>query len=94
MKRITNISIVAALLVVSGCATKSRSISNSGYPGPYNIAEPAHRELDEFDVLGIERNQAISGRNCQSEGAQAQRVGVKKGNTILLIQSFTPTAQW
>jgi hypothetical protein len=87
MKRITNIGVLAALLLAGGCATKSRSISNSGYPGPYNFAEPPHRELDEFDVLGIERDQAISEEEIAKASAQAQRVGIKKGNTILLIQS-------
>lgn len=87
MKRITNTGVVLALLLICGCMTRNRSISNSGYPGPYNYGEPAHRELDEFDVLGIARDQEVSEEEIAKASAQAQRVGIGCGKTILLIQS-------
>jgi len=87
MKTITNIIAVVAVLLTCGCMTKTRSISNSGYSAPCSYDAPAHRELDEFDVLGIERDQAVSEEEIARASAQAQHVGIKPGKTILLIQS-------
>lgn len=87
MKKVIMIGAALLILTAGGCATRSRSISNSGYEPNYTYGEPAHRELDEFDVLGIERDQAISEEEIARASAQAQRVGIKKGATILVIQS-------
>jgi hypothetical protein len=86
MKRLGNICVVLALVWTCGCKTNTRSISNSGYSGQYGY-QPPPRELEEFDVLGIERGQAISEEEIARASAQAQRVGILHGKTILLIQS-------
>jgi hypothetical protein len=87
MKKIINIGVVLLIILAAGCATSSRSISNSGYQPKDTYVGPPPRELDEFDVLGIERDQAISEEEIARASAQAQRVGIQKGKTILLIQS-------
>ena len=87
MKKTTIISAILLTILAAGCATHSRSISNSGYQPENVYSGPPPRELDEFDVLGIERDREISEEEIARASAQAQRVGLKKGETILLIQS-------
>ncbi len=88
MKNMILIGSALLILVAGGCATSSRTISNSGYQPPdLAYAGPPPRELDEFDVLGIEREQAISEEEIARASEQARHVGIQKGKTILLIQS-------
>ena len=83
---------LAALLLLSlaGCAT--RSISDSGYRGGFwgggSDDNRLYRgELSEFDVLGIERNQAIAEREIQESIGTRERPVIARGATIMLIQS-------
>ncbi len=83
--------IITALILMTGCAT--RSISNSGYPAPsyygYKPDNPLYKgELSEFDVLGIEAGANISDEEITKAFAKAPtRKMMKKGDRILLIQS-------
>jgi hypothetical protein len=88
--------IIGALL--AGCA-QTRSISNSAYreePGffgdhaPVNSSDPAFNyrgELSEFDVLGITRGTVASDTEIERILANAKRVHLRLGSSILLIQS-------
>jgi len=84
---------------LAGCATSSRSISNSSYRdddhGSYympraNDSDPgfAYRgELSEFDVLGIERGQNTSEKDIQDALDSAKAVTLNANSSVLLIQS-------
>jgi hypothetical protein len=87
-------------LSLAGCAKSARlSISNSGYeaqPGSlpnrplYNSSDPAFAyrgELSEFDVLGITRGAGASDTEIERVLANAKRVRLRPGSSILLIQS-------
>jgi len=73
------------ILFATGCAS-TRSISNSGYEAR-NSYTPPPRELNEFDVLGIEPDKAVSEEDIAKAGERAQRVALKPRETILLVQS-------
>jgi len=73
---------MAGLLLLSACTT--RSISNSGYGG--NNAFYAG-ELSEYDVLGIDRGGGFSEADIQKAAIQHQPITMRRGNSILLIQS-------
>jgi len=72
-----------------GCST--RSISNSGYDakGYYQPAEnPFYKgELTEFDVLGIDPSADISDEEISKALSKSSKVHMKKGDSIMLIQS-------
>jgi hypothetical protein len=70
-----------------GCANKTRSISNSGYHNHYHGVAPQSRELDEFDVLGLNRNQTVTEEDILRASTQAGPVRLAPGSTILLVQS-------
>ncbi len=83
--------IVLFLLALAGCGV--RSISDSGYrsdsgrggPGADN---PFYRgELNEFDVLGIDRSAKISEKDIQKSFEAKKEMSIKKGSSIMLIQS-------
>src|SRR5262245_51216282 len=77
---------LAALL--AGC--ESRSISDSGYRRHthYGGSKTDYRgELNEFDVLGVERGGLISEEQIVQSLDSAARVKLRKGSSILLIQS-------
>jgi len=83
---------LAALLLLSlaGCAT--RSISDSGYRGGFwgggDGRNHLYRgELSEFDVLGIERNQAIAEDEIRASLGVHERPVIARGASIMLIQS-------
>ncbi len=86
-------SLFALLIVVllSGCGVKS--ISNSGYnPGGYagrGGDNPFHKgELSEFDVLGIDAGKEVSEADIAvAVSGQKERPSLRKGDSILLIQS-------
>lgn len=88
MKRL--IPVVALLLVLAGCST--RSISDSGYrvDSPYSRASnPLYKgELSEFDVLGIDAGKTYTEQDIAAVATQAgERLSMKKGDSLLLIQS-------
>ena len=83
-----------ALLLVAGCSV--RSISDSGYDGGasrhgYGAAaasNPFYRgELSEFDVLGIDRGKLVSEQDIQQAIDTRVAFSVKRGASIMLIQS-------
>ncbi len=85
----TSLLLVFALL--TGCGT--RSISDSGYrsdsdrrgPGASN---PFYRgELNEFEVLGIDRQATITEDDIRKTFAAKQPLVMRKGTSIMLIQS-------
>ncbi len=91
MKKI-GIPVIIFLLFLSGCAT--RSISNSGYnqPGYYGggrADNPFYKgELSEFDVLGIDAGKEITEQEIAvAASARKERLTLRKGDSILLIQS-------
>lgn len=69
------------IILLSGCTT--RSISNSGYGSHVHY----QGELTEFDVLGISLNEPISEETIQSSMNQGTAVKLKRGDTIILVQS-------
>jgi hypothetical protein len=90
MKMKTIISVcsgIAIAMLISGCAT--RSISDTGYYGHPGAYAGAGGELDEFDVLGIRRDQAVSEEEIARAGAAARHVALKARSSVLLVQSGT-----
>lgn len=78
-----------AIFAIFGCST--RSISNSGYDGGgrYYRSDNAfyQGELTEFDVLGIDPATTISDEEIKKSLSKASQVGIKQGDSIMLIQS-------
>jgi hypothetical protein len=85
-------------LVLGACAKQTRSISHSGwqekpsYCGDRNRAasDPGFQyrgELNEFDVLGITRDEMASEADIRHALDSARRVRLAPGSSILLIQS-------
>jgi len=87
MKAPTILLVLIACCVIAGCARKVRSISQSGFQDNINYAGPHARELDEFDVLGLERDRPVTEEEIQRVSRQSQPVQLAPGSTILLIQS-------
>jgi hypothetical protein len=91
--------LLVGLLLVLGCDSTKRSISNSTYaePGHYRGYVPCapglerdfvyHGELSEFDVLGIARGEITSENEIRRALDTAQRVNLHRGSTVMLIQS-------
>ena len=78
---------IIALCIFAGCAKTTRSISQSGYGHGGNYGTPYARELDEFDVLGIDRSKSATEEDIQTAVRQSKRVQVASGSTIMLVQS-------
>jgi len=78
---------IAAAALFLGCASKTRSISQSGYHNHHHYGGPNSRELDEFDVLGLDRTKPATEEDIQRAVRESRRVQLALGNTILLIQS-------
>lgn len=78
---------LAGLLLLSGCET--RSISDSGYRGGWYHGGNRlyHGELREFEVLGVDRDQAISDADIAKALDNPSRVKLRRGGSVLLIQS-------
>jgi hypothetical protein len=90
MKKLLLFSVAAGLLLLAGCET--RSISDSAYRSDSparQSAEPARYigELNELDVLGIERNPNISEEQITKALDSSARVKIRKGSKVLLVQS-------
>lgn len=87
MKTQTLLFTLACCCLLVGCATKTRSISQSGYNDSYSYAGPNSRELDEFDVLGLDRDKPVTEEEIQRAASQTKPIRLAPGSTILLIQS-------
>src|SRR5262245_40511253 len=83
-------SILLALIagtLATGCVRQVRSISQTQYqPNPNYVSAPV-RELDEFDVLGLDREKAVSEEDIQRVVSQNKPLQLAFGSTILLVQS-------
>jgi len=96
MKMKSSLVLVAVLLVFAGCST-TRSISNSGYRDDSQSgyrhavrADPGFAyqgELNEFDVLAVDRTKLVTDEDIARALDDAKRVTLKPGSSILLIQS-------
>jgi hypothetical protein len=80
----------AAALLLAGCET--RSISDSGYRpqsgGNQRVQLTRYvGELNELDVLGIERKANITEEQIAAALDSAARVKLRKGSNVLLVQS-------
>jgi len=79
------------MVLLTGCTV--RSISDSGYrsgpPYGYRSDNPFYKgELSEFDVLGIDPGKEITEEEiAAAAGQKKERITLKKGDAILLIQS-------
>jgi hypothetical protein len=90
--------LATTMLLVAGCAT-TRSISNSSshYDAkrarcsmPCTSSDPGFEyrgELNEFDVLGIERSRLTTEEEIQDAFASAYSIRLAPGSSILLVQS-------
>jgi len=85
---------LAAAWLLAGCASQQRSISHSAYANPAEGATrwpgaPFHYsgELNEFDVLGVDRQQVVTEDAIQRALDTAQQIQLKAGGRILLVQS-------
>jgi hypothetical protein len=91
MKKPALFLILLLLIVLAGCST--RSISNSGYnPSGYygrGVDNPLYKgELSEFDVIGIDASKEITEQDIAAAAtATKTRLSLRKGDSILLIQS-------
>jgi hypothetical protein len=87
MKNISIPLMLIACCLLMGCATKTRSISQSGYHDHYNHASSRSRELDEFDVLGLNRSKPATEEEIRRASSPAKPLELRPGSTILLVQS-------
>jgi hypothetical protein len=79
---------VCLAFLLAGCET--RSISDSGYRRHRNqeASKSGYRgELNEFDVLGVERGGRITEEQIAQSLDAAARIKLRKGSSVLLIQS-------
>jgi len=85
------ILILVAVVLLSGCTT--RSISNSGYRGgggwyyadnPYYIGE-----LSELEVLGVQDDKEITEEDIAKAADAVGQVSLKRGDTVVVVQSGT-----
>lgn len=87
MKSQTILLVLVSCSLLVGCTKTVRSISQSGYQDTYSYAGPYSRELDEFDVLGLDRNKSVTEDEIRRVSSQSKPVQLAPGSTILLIQS-------
>ena len=91
---ISRIVLFYMLVALSGCGV--RSISNSGYQadserGYSRIDSPLYKgELSEFDVLGIDPNDAVTEEDIRQSLKNATDVSLKRGDKVMLVQSGAP----
>jgi hypothetical protein len=82
--------VCVSVLLLVGCETRSRSISNSGYDGAYGWGGggPTYRgELSEFDILGAAPAQEATQANIVQALESATAPTLKRGDKLILIQS-------
>lgn len=98
MKNASLFLLVGATIVLTGCSSNQRSISNSGpvpesrhrsfAPGSSESGSFAYRgELSEFDLLGVDRDQFVTDEEIEKTLAGATLIRLKKGQKIMLVQS-------
>ena len=87
MKAPTILLVLISCCLLAGCARKVRSISQSDFQDSINYAGPSSRELDEFDVLGLDRDKPVTEEEIQRVSRQSKPVQLAPGSTVLLIQS-------
>ena len=87
MKNAITLLLVIVCCLLMGCASKNRSISQSGYYDHRHHAASHSRELNEFDVLGLNRDQSVTEDEIRRASNQAKPVHLAPGSTILLVQS-------
>jgi hypothetical protein len=88
------LALAMATVLLTGCA-KTRSISNSSYSessyrgcGPYVESAFQYRgELNEFDVLAVARDKAVTDGEIKRALEEAKEVKVRPGAAILVVQS-------
>jgi hypothetical protein len=85
-------ALVGVVVLLFGCAT--RSISNSGYgagTGQHGTDNPFYKgELTELDVLGIDLAKLVTEAEIGRELDHHQGIALRKGDTLLLLQSGAP----
>ncbi len=81
------VGIIVFSLLISGCAT--RSISDSGYrDGRYYGGNSQYQgELNELSVLGVNNNEDISENDIKSAISKSEKIALRRGDQIILIQS-------
>lgn len=81
------ILLIAVLVALSACAT--RSISDSGYRGDGRSgANPFYRgELSAYDVIGVDLDRGIPEEEIRADLVARQPISIKKGSAIMLVQS-------
>ncbi len=98
MKNFTLFLLVCATIVLMGCSSTQRSISNSGpvldsrYSSSGHGAETGSSfayqgELREFDLLGVDRDRFVTDEEIYKTLSNATTVRLKEGQKIMLIQS-------
>ncbi len=88
VRRIGRAALLAVVLVLCGCET--RSISNSGYAtdGYASRGNPLYQgEINEFDVLGIDVSQPATDEEIARQLANHNKIGLRKGGAMMAIQS-------
>jgi hypothetical protein len=94
LSRLKRLGVIGVCAVLAGCTT-TRSISHSSPTGTHSYeargsSDPgfAYRgELNEFDVLGVDRARVASDEEIARTLDQAGRVEPKRGIRVLLVQS-------
>lgn len=85
------IALTTLVCAVAGCATRTRSISNSGYNQRYGFEysdKAAYRgELCEYDVIGLDASSRISQTDIDEALNSKISLEIPKESSILLIQS-------
>ncbi len=89
-KRLLFAGIIFLLLLIAGCSV--RSISDSGYRSDskyrHESTNPFYEgELSEFDVIGLEMSGEVTEDQIQKELENHTRVDIKRGVSIMLVQS-------
>lgn len=89
-RNLVSAALITLAFLLTACET--RSISDSGYRSDARYGRgggnPFYRgELSDFDVLGIDRNQAITEADISKAFTEKKPLSVKKGSSILLVQS-------
>lgn len=79
------IGLLALLLALSGCTT--RSISDSGYDRYGRVSSAYRGELTEFEVLGVDTAQTITDADIAAALKNASGARLQRTSKILLIQS-------
>src|SRR5436309_12279289 len=87
MKTPTILLVLISCCLLASCARKVRSISQSGFQDNINYAGPHSRELDELDVLGLDRDKPVTEEEIQRVRRRSKPVQLAPSSTVLLIQS-------